>query len=71
MTDIGVSLGVKRFQAPREGTRIIRLALTAAMEALNRFNEIKDEPRHTTPLPDKSRGSFRNQARGPVIKVAA
>jgi hypothetical protein len=71
MTDIGLALGVKRFQAPREGTAIIRRALTAAMEALSRFNEVKDVPRQTTPLPVKSRGSFLNQAGGPVIKVAA
>jgi hypothetical protein len=71
LTDIGLALGVNKFQASREGTRIIRLALTAAMEALGRLNEVKDEPRRTAPLPDKSRGSFRNQARGPVIKVAS
>ncbi len=67
MTDIGVSLGVKRFQAPREGTRIIRLALTAAMEALGRLNEVKDEPRRTTPMPEKSRGHFMNQSRNHVM----
>jgi hypothetical protein len=71
MTDIGLALGVKRFQAPREGTAIIRRTLTAAMEALGRINEIKDEPRRPTPLPDKSRGSFWNQSSGPVIKIAA
>ena len=71
MTDIGLALGVKRYQAPREGTAIIRRALTAAMETLGRINGVKDETPRPTPLPEKSRGSFRNQARGPVIKVAA
>jgi hypothetical protein len=75
MNDIGLALGAKRFQASREGTRIIRLALTAAIEALSR-NEVKDKPRVTTPLPDRSRGSFYNQTRGlysgsnHVVKVA-
>jgi hypothetical protein len=67
MTDIGLSRGVKRFQAPYVGTATIRLALTAAMEALDRLNGINDEPRRTTPMPEKSRGHFLNLARGPVI----
>ena len=71
MTDIGVALGFKRYQAPREGTAIIRRALTAAMDALDRLNGIKDDSPRPTPLPVKSRGSFLNQAGGPVIKVAA
>jgi hypothetical protein len=72
MTDIGVRLGVKRYQAPGYGTVIIRLALTAAMAALSRFNEINDQPVRTVPMPEKSRGHFLNQARGPVIaKIAA
>jgi hypothetical protein len=71
ITDIGLALGAKRFQASREGTRIIRLAMTAAMEALSRRNEVKDEPRRTIPLPVKSRGSFLNQSSGPVIRIAA
>jgi hypothetical protein len=71
MTDIGLSLGAKSAQAPPFGSLIIRLALTAAMEALSRFNRPKDEPARAARLPIKSRGSFRNQARGPVLKVAA
>jgi hypothetical protein len=77
LTDIGLALGAKRFQASREGTRVIRLALTAAIDALGRLNNVKDEPRRTAPLPDKSRGSFYNQTRGlysgsnHVVRVAA
>jgi hypothetical protein len=67
MTHIGVRLGVKRYQAPGYGTVIIRLALTAAMDALNRFNELKDEPVRSVPMPEKSRGHFLNLTRGPVI----
>jgi hypothetical protein len=71
MTDIGEALGVKSAQASIVGTAHIRFALNCAMEALDRLNVIKDEPRLTTPLPVKSRGSFYNQAAGPVIKIAA
>jgi hypothetical protein len=75
MTDIGLALGVKRYQAPSEGVAIIRRALTAAMEMLHEINEKRGEPRRPTPLPDKSRISrddrFLNLAGGPVIKVAA
>jgi len=71
MTDIGLALGAKSALAPTFGSLIIRLAMTAAMEALSRCNEVKDEPRKTTPLPVKSRGSFWNQTSGPVIRVAA
>jgi hypothetical protein len=72
MTEIGLALGAKSALSPPFGSLIIRLALTAAMEALDRFNGIKDEPRRTTPLPDKARGgSYWNQASGPVMKVAA
>jgi hypothetical protein len=71
LTDIGLALGAKSFQAPHVGTLFIRLALSAAIDALSRFNEVKDEPRRTTPLPIKSRGSFWNQSSGPVMKVAA
>jgi hypothetical protein len=71
LTDIGLVLGAKSFQAPHVGTAIIRLALSAAIDALSRFNAVRDEPRRTTPLPVKSRGSFLNQSRGAVMKVAA
>jgi hypothetical protein len=71
MTDVGMTLGVKRAQASTTGTAVIRLALNGATEALRRFNEVKDVPRCTTPLPVKSRGSFLNQSGGPVVKVAA
>jgi hypothetical protein len=71
MTDIGLALGAKSALAPTFGTLIIRLAMAAAMEALSRCNEVKDEPRRATPLPVKSRGSFLNQTNGPVMKVAA
>jgi hypothetical protein len=71
MTDIGELLGVKSAQASIVGTAHIRFALTCAMEALDSINRVKDEPRRKLPMPEKSRGSFRNQARGPVIKVAA
>jgi hypothetical protein len=71
LTDVGLALGSKSFQAPHVGTLIIRLALSAAIDALSRFNEVKDKPRKTTPLPVKSRGSFLNQSSGPVMKVAA
>jgi hypothetical protein len=39
MTNVGEALGAKNTQAPGVGTAIIRLALTAAMEAIDRFNE--------------------------------
>jgi hypothetical protein len=71
LTQIGLAIGAKSFQSPHVGTLIIRLALSAAVDALSRFNEEKDEPRRTTPLPVKSRGSFWNQSSGPVMKVAA
>jgi hypothetical protein len=71
MTDIGVALGVKSSQASIVGTVFIKVALRAAIEALSRFNEVKDAPRMTTPLPVKSYGSFYNQSSGPVIRVAA
>jgi hypothetical protein len=71
LTDIGLGLGAKSFQAPHVGTLIIRLALSTAIDALSRFNEVKDEARRSPPLPVKSRGSFLNQASGPVMKVAA
>jgi hypothetical protein len=71
LTDIGETLGVKSNQASIVGTAVIRLALTGAIEALARFNEVKDVPRCSTPLPDKSRGSFYNQTRNHVVKVAA
>jgi hypothetical protein len=71
MTDIGLALGVKRYQAAREGTAIIRRGLAAAMEAMARLNGVKDEPRLTTPMPEKSRGSFYNKTRNHVMKVAA
>jgi hypothetical protein len=70
LTDVGFALGAKGAQAP-VGSVIIRLALTAAVDALDRFNRIKDEPRRPTPMPNKSRGSFLNQSSGPVIKLAA
>jgi hypothetical protein len=66
MTDIGLALGFKRYQAPREGTAIIRSALTAAMESLDRLNGIKDDAPRPTPLPVKSRGHFLNQSRNHV-----
>jgi hypothetical protein len=71
MTDIGLALGAKSALAPTFGSLIIRLAMTAAMEALSRRNEVKDELRKTTPLPVKSRGSFWNQTSGPIMRVAA
>jgi hypothetical protein len=71
MTDIGEALGVKSAQASIVGTTFIRFALNLAMEALDRINRVTDEPQRKLPMPDKSRGSFRNQTRGPVIKVAA
>jgi hypothetical protein len=71
MTDIGLALGAKGTAAPPLGVRTIRLALSAAMEALSQRNEIKDEPRRVIPMPVKSRGSFLNQSKGPVLKVAA
>jgi hypothetical protein len=71
MTDIGLALGVKRFQAPREGTAIIRRGLTAAMEALAKINAPKDEPQRKPPVPEKSRGHFLNQTRNYVVKNAA
>ena len=72
MTDVGKSLGAKGGRAPSVGTSRIRLAMTAAMEALSQRNEVKDEPRRAIPMPDKSRGSFYNQTRaGSVMKVAA
>jgi hypothetical protein len=72
MSDIGAAFGgVKSNQASIVGTAFIRLALSAAMEALSRFNGVKDVPRCTAPLPEKSRGSFWNQSSGPVVKVAA
>jgi hypothetical protein len=71
MTDVGKSLGAKPAQSPGVGTARIRLAMTAAMEALSQRNEVKDEPRRAIPMPDKSRGSFWNQSKGPVMKVAA
>jgi hypothetical protein len=43
MTDIGAALGAKHTQASGVGTAIIKLALPAAMEAINRFNERSDE----------------------------
>jgi hypothetical protein len=71
MTDIGEALGVKSAQASIVGTAVIRLALTGATEALSQFNEVKNVPRKTTPMPDKSRGSFYNKTRNHVMKVAA
>jgi hypothetical protein len=72
MTDVGKSLGAKGGQAPGAGTARIRLAMTAAMEALSQRNEIKETPRPVIPMPVKSRGSFYNQTRaGSVMKVAA
>lgn len=71
-TDIGWRLGYKGGQAPPAGSAIIRLALSSAIDALELFNWLRDEPRRTTSLPDKSRDSpHLNQARGPVMKVAA
>src|ERR1700751_1170035 len=71
MTDSGLALGVKRFQAPREGTAIIRRGLTAAMEALAKINAPKDEPQRKPPVPEKSRGHFLNQTRNYIVKNAA
>jgi hypothetical protein len=71
MTDVGKSLGAKGGRAPGVGTARIRLAMTAAMEALSQRNEIKEKPRLVIPLPVKSRGSFLNQTKGAVTKVAA
>lgn len=70
-TDIGLRLGYKGGQAPPAGSAIIRLALSAAIDALATLNWLRDDPQRPTPLPDKTRGSYRNQARGPVMKVAA
>jgi hypothetical protein len=70
LTDVGLALGAKSFQAPYVGALIIRLALSAAIDALSRVNEVKDEPRKAA-LPVKAHGSFWNQSTGPVIKVAA
>jgi hypothetical protein len=39
LTDIGSAVGAKHTQAPGVGTAIARLALTAAMEAMERFSE--------------------------------
>ena len=72
LTEIGQRLRAKSgVQASGVGTVIIRLALTAAMDALDQINGVADAPRLVTPMPDKSHGSFRNQTRGPVIKIAA
>jgi hypothetical protein len=72
MTDIGEALGVKSAQASIVGTAHIRFALNCAMEALERINGVDDEPQQRKlPMPDKSRGSFRNQSRNHVVKVAA
>jgi hypothetical protein len=70
-TDIGLRLGYKGGQAPPAGSAIIRLALSAAIDALDLLNWLNDEPRRTLPMPDKSRGAYRNQVKGPVLKVAA
>lgn len=70
-TDIGLRLGYKGGQAPTAGSAIIRLALAAAIDALDLLNWLSDEPRPAIPMPDKSRGSYRNQTKGPVLKVAA
>jgi hypothetical protein len=70
LTEVGQRLGSKSgVQASGVGTVIIRLALMAALEAIDTIKGIDD--RRPTPMPDKSRGSFRNQTRGPVIKIAA
>jgi hypothetical protein len=71
MTDVGKSLGAKGGRAPSVGTARIRLAMTAAMEALSQRNEIKETPRRPIPMPVKTRGSFLNQTKGAVTKVAA
>jgi hypothetical protein len=70
-TDIGLRLGYKGGQAPPAGSAIIRLALTAAIDALETLNWLRDDPVRPTPLPDKSRGHYRNQTPGPVQRVAA
>jgi hypothetical protein len=69
-TDIGLRLGYKGGQAPPVGSAMIRLALSAAIDALATLNWLRDEPHQPTPLPDKSRGSFWNQTTGPVRKAA-
>ncbi|SDE12157.1 hypothetical protein SAMN05216337_102058 [Bradyrhizobium brasilense] len=71
LTDIGLALGAKSAQAPAVGSAIIRLALTAAFDAIDLRNWLRNEPRLPQPLPDKTRGSFWNQSSGPVIPVAA
>ncbi|MCX7308977.1 MAG: hypothetical protein NTZ72_13955 [Afipia sp.] len=71
LTDIGLKLGARGGQAPPVGSAIIRLALTAAIDALDRLNGIKDEPPRSRPVPLKIHGSFLNQAKGAVIKRAA
>jgi hypothetical protein len=43
LTDIGSAVGAKHTQAPGAGTAIIRIALTAAIEAIDRFNEDSGE----------------------------
>ena len=59
LTKIGQTLGAKSgVQASGVGTVIIRLALSAAIEALSRFNEVKDEPRRPTPLPVNHEARF-------------
>ena len=70
-TDIGLRLGYKGGQAPPVGSAMIRLALSAAIDALATLNWLSDDRIRPTPLPDKSRGSYRNQAAGPVQRVAA
>lgn len=70
-TDIGLRLGYKGGQAPPVGSAMIRLALSAAIDALATLNWLKDDHVRPTPLPDKSRGSYRNQTPGPVQRVAA
>jgi hypothetical protein len=76
MTDIGEALGVKSAQASIVGTSFIRFALIVAMEALDRINQVKDEPQRKLPMPEKSRGHFLNLSRNHVVakndaKIAA
>jgi hypothetical protein len=56
MTNVGETLGARNTQAPGVGTAIIRLALTAAMEAIERFNQKPGETylKRLQELPDSA-----------------